>query len=86
MKYDGAFWKATFERVAATFVEAYFGLFLAGDVILNVFQFDWVTGLGPALGIALLSLVKALLAAQVGNNGPSLANEVAVETPNKHVA
>lgn len=79
MKYTGAFWKATFERVLATFVEAYFGLYLAGDVILNVFDFNWVTGLGPALGIALLSLIKSLLAANVGGAGPSLANEVVVD-------
>lgn len=78
MKYTGAFWTATFERVLSTFVQAYLGLWLAGDVVFNVFEFNWVAGLGPALGAALLSLVKALLAAQTGNAGPSLANEVVV--------
>lgn len=79
--YTGAFWKATFERVASTFVQTYFGLWLAGDLIFNVFEFNWVTGLGPALGAAILSLVKAVLAAQGGNPGPSLANEAVVASP-----
>jgi r1t holin len=76
MKYDGAFWKATMERALSTFVQAYLGLWLAGDVVLDVFTFDFATGLGPALGAALLSVVKGMIAANVGTAGPSFANEV----------
>ena len=86
MKYDGAFWKATFERVVFTFLQAYFGLWLGGDVIFNAFEFNWVLGLGPALGAAVLSLVKCLLAANTGNAGPSFANEVTLTDSGRHAA
>lgn len=80
-KYNAAFWVATFERVFFTFLQTYFGVYLTGDVVLNAFQFDWVFWLGPALGAAVLSLAKALLAAQVNHPGsPSLANEAAIQT------
>lgn len=71
-----AFWKATLERAVKTFLQAYLGIYLAGDVVLNVFEFTWV---GPELGIALgataLSVVTSLLSGLGGNPGPSLANE-----------
>lgn len=84
--YNSAFWKATAERAVFTFVQAYLGLWLAGDVIFNVFEFDWVTGLGPALGAAILAVVKGVLAANVGHTGsPSFANEAVVDdTPPRH--
>ncbi len=70
-----SFWKATIERVLFTFLETYFGLFLFTAVAFNAFSFDWVLGLGPALGAAILALVKCLLASLGGNAGPSVANE-----------
>lgn len=72
----GSFWKATLERAVKTFLQAYFGAFLVGDVVLNAFEFTWG---GPELGIAvgatLLSVVTSLLSGLGGNPGPSLANE-----------
>lgn len=77
----GAFWKATAERVLFTFLECYFGLFLFSAVTFNVFAFDWWVGLGPALGAAILTLVKCLLASLGGNAGPSVANETLTDYP-----
>lgn len=74
-KWSGAFWEATAERVGATFLMSYFGMWLGGDIALDVFEFDWFLGLGPALASALLSLVKCILANNTGTAGPSLANE-----------
>ncbi len=74
-KWGGPFWIATGERVGATFLMAYFGLWLGPDVTLDVFEFDWYSGLGAALAAALLSLVKCALANLKGPAGPSLANE-----------
>jgi hypothetical protein len=75
------FWKATAERIIFTFLECYFGLFLFSAVSLNVFAFDWFLGLGPALGAAVLTLVKCLLASLGGNAGPSVANETLTDYP-----
>jgi len=76
-----SFWKATIERVLFTFLEAYFGLFLFSLVPLDPFTFDWILGLGPALGAAILTLVKCLLASLGGNAGPSVANETLTDFP-----
>lgn len=76
----GAFWKATGERAVKTFLQAYFGVWLAGDVVLNVFEMDWTgDGLGIALGATVLSLATSLLSAAGGNPGPSIANETLKE-------
>lgn len=78
---SASFWKATLERVISTFLQTYFGFWLFGDVIFDAFTFDWYTGLGPALGAAVLSLVKAILASRTGNPGPSFANETLSDYP-----
>ena len=79
--YNAAFWKAAAERAAKTFLQTYFAVALAGDAVLNVFQFTWLgPELGIALGGALLSLVTSGISALGGNAGPSLANEVALNT------
>jgi hypothetical protein len=75
-KWNSAFWTATAERVGSTFLMSYFGIWLGGDVALDVFEFNWFLALGPALTASLLSLVKCVLANNVGLTGPSLANEV----------
>lgn len=76
-----SFWKATIERVLFTFLETYFGLFLFTAVALDVTTFNWLLGLGPALGAAVLALVKCLLASLGGNAGPSVANETLTDYP-----
>lgn len=76
-----SFWKATIERVLFTFLEAYFGLFLFSVVPIDPFQFNWLLALGPALGAAILTLVKCLLASLGGNAGPSVANETLTDYP-----
>lgn len=76
----GAFWKATGERAVKTFLQAYFGLWLAGDVVLNVFEMDWTgDALGISLGATVLSLATSVLSASAGNVGPSLVNEKLTE-------
>ena len=81
VRLNGAFWLATAERVITTFLQTYLGLYLAGDVIFNAFEFNWYTALGPALGAAVISLIKCVLAAWVNHSGsPSLANEAVVSS------
>lgn len=76
-----SFWKATIERVLFTFLECYFGIFLFSAIDFNVFTWNWYLTLGPALGAAILSLVKCLLASLGGNAGPSVANETLTDYP-----
>lgn len=79
--FTASFWKATIERILFTFLETYFGLFLFTAVAFNAATFDWILGLGPALGAAILTLVKCLLASLGGNAGPSVANETLTDYP-----
>jgi len=82
-----AFWKAAGERAVKTFLQTYFAVALAGDAVLNVFEFTWVgPELGIALGAALLSLVSSGLSSMGGNVGPSLANESVVADAPRHAA
>jgi len=76
-----SFWKATIERVLFTFLETYFGIFLFSAIDFNVFTWNWILTLGPALGAAILSLIKCLLASLGGNAGPSVANETLTDYP-----
>lgn len=73
------FWKATTERAVKTFLQTYFAIALAGDVVFNVFEFNW---LGPELGISLgaliLSVISSLISNMASPAGPSLANEAVV--------
>lgn len=81
--WTGQFWKASAERIIFTFLQAYFGTILAmgAAATFNVLTFDWLLPLGPALGAALLSLVKCVIAGNFGNNGPSAANETLSNYP-----
>lgn len=73
---------ASLERAAKTFLQTYFGFFLVGDAVLNVFEFTWGgPELGISLGAALLSVVTSLLSAGAGLPGPSLATETVVVDP-----
>lgn len=57
-----SFWKSTFERVLATFVQALLPLLVGA----NLFDVDWKVALGAAGSAAALSLLKCLAAAYVG--------------------
>lgn len=59
------FWKDAFERAVSTAAQA--ALLALGAEALNVLQADWVTVAGFALGGAVLSLLKSLIASRVGD-------------------
>lgn len=67
-----AFWKATTERVVASFVGAL--LALLGGNTFDITALDWGQLLKISAGAALVSLLKAVLAATTTGGGPSLTN------------
>lgn len=71
--YTAAFWRATFERVIATAVQALLALVIVdGFDVLNA---DW-RGIGLAVATAaLLSLIKNVAANAITKTGPSLTND-----------
>lgn len=66
------FWKEATERALKTFAQ--FILVLATATTFNVFEIDWKTNLGLALGGALLSYATSIVSVNVGprKNDPSL--------------
>lgn len=64
------FWKATAERAIFTVVEVLIPLLLANRIDL----IDWATTFWIAATAGVLAVLKAVLAARVGNNGPSLTS------------
>lgn len=66
------FWKESTERALKTFAQ--FILVLGTANTFNVFEIDWKTNLGLALGGALLSYATSIVSANVGpkKNDPSL--------------
>jgi len=65
------FWKETLERAVKTFAQ--FILVLGGAEAFNVFELDWQTNLGLALGGVLMSVATSIVSAGVTKNGtPSL--------------
>jgi len=65
-----AFWKATAERVISTVVQTLIPTVAATRLDL----IDWVTTSWIVAGAGVLSLLKAIVAANVGNSGPSLTS------------
>lgn len=73
-----AFWGAALERGVKTVAQTLLSLFLVGDVMFNLIDFDW----GPALGIAggafVISLLTSVVSYGVGPAGsPSLVEDPA---------
>ena len=65
------FWIESTERALKTFAQFILVLGTAGS--FNVFNVDWATNLGLALGGALLSYATSIISAGVGTKGtPSL--------------
>jgi hypothetical protein len=67
------FWKATAERALKTVVQTLLGVWLAGDVVFNVFQVDLLSGLKVALSAGVLSLLTSVASAPFGEpDSPSV--------------
>lgn len=66
------FWKEASERAIKTFAQ--FILVLGTATTFNVFEIDWKTNLGLALGGMLLSFATSIVSINVGprKNDPSL--------------
>lgn len=78
------FLKDALERAAWTAAEALVALWvIAGDQALNAFHLDYIEGAGVALGAALLSFLKSVIAAKATNGVASTVKEVEyAPTPN----
>lgn len=66
------FWKEATERALKTFAQ--FILVLGAAGTFNVFEVDWATNLGLALGGALVSYATSIVSANIGpkKDDPSL--------------
>lgn len=62
-----AFWKDATERALKTFAQ--FILVLGGAEAFNVFNADWYTTLGLALGGVVVSYATSIVSAGVGKKG-----------------
>lgn len=71
-----AFWKAATERAIKTAAQTILTAFFVGDVLLDVFQTDWLSVAGIGLGGAFFSYLTSLGSNGLNEgNGPSLSNE-----------
>lgn len=73
------FWSDTSERVVASVAGG--ALSVIGAGAFGVLDADWQTIASVALGTGVVSLLKALVASQVGDDSASL-----VSTPGDHAA
>ena len=64
------FWKATAERVIATFFQAILGT----GILVTATKQEWWYALTSSLLIAFFALCKCIIASRVGNDGPSLTS------------
>jgi hypothetical protein len=68
------FWKDATERAVKTFAQ--FILVLGGAEAFNVFELDWQTNLGLALGGVLMSFATSIVSAGITKSDtPSLIKE-----------
>ena len=72
------FWKAVAERAIFTMVEVLIPLLAASRLDL----IDWVTTFWVVISAGALAVLKGVLAANVGNAGPSLGPEALVHKEN----
>lgn len=73
------FWKATAERAVSSAAQGALTAWL-GDAVLPQGLPGWAV-LAAAGSMALLSLLKSLIASQVGNSGPSLVSAEKLVSP-----
>jgi hypothetical protein len=64
---------AALERALKTFAQALVAVFAAGAV--TVLDVDWTQALAVSGTAALISVLTSIVSANIGNYGPSLANE-----------
>ena len=67
---------AVLERALKTFAQALVAVFAAGAV--TVLDVDWTQAIAVSGTAALISVLTSLVSANIGNSGPSLANETVV--------
>lgn len=82
--FSTAFLKAAGERAVKSAAQALVLAWPVADGLLNIFDVNLERGLGVAAGGAVLSFLTSILSAGVGNSGPSLANEVATDSPESY--
>lgn len=67
------FWLETFERATKTGAQFVIGAWGLGDQIANVFEFDWMIGLGSFGGGFILSVLTSIASAPLSKSDtPSL--------------
>lgn len=70
MSMDKKFWKATEERVISSVAGGALGVLGAGAV--GALDVDWKNVVSVGVGAGIVSLLKAIAAANVNGDGPSL--------------
>jgi hypothetical protein len=72
--FTAKFWRATFERAAKTFVQAFGVAAALGEPGASVFALDWQGSAGIGLAAALASLVTSIVSAPMSGDpdSPSL--------------
>lgn len=71
-----AFWGAALERGVKTVAQVLLSLFVVGEKLFNVYEFDWLSASGIAVGAFVISLLTSLVSAPVSPAGsPSLVGE-----------
>jgi hypothetical protein len=63
-----AFWLRTLDRAVKSFAQGVLFVFAASEVgqAADAFTFDWRTGLGGGLGMAILSVLTSIVSAPFG--------------------
>ena len=74
--YTGGFWKAASERAIKTAAQSLVAMWGVGQT--SLLTVDWQQAAAVAGMAALLSLLTSIASNQVGNSGPSLADETLV--------
>jgi hypothetical protein len=67
--YHRAFWVEALERAVKTAAQVPLTVWVAGDVVMDVFQTDWSQVAGLALGGFLFSILTSIVSAPVGPQG-----------------
>lgn len=80
--WTASFWKAAAERAIRTLAQTMIAILAVGHT--TVLTVDWQQALAVAATATVLSLLTSIVASEVGNTGPSLANEALVPPVTDH--